>query len=97
MELPAAVEVTAYRIVTEALTNVARHSRAANAEVRIAAEPGELTLSVVDDRPVLNGRWVPGVGLTSMRERVAELGGTMLAEGTPAGGRVHTCLPLEAG
>ncbi|MEV5963423.1 histidine kinase [Kribbella sp. NPDC051952] len=95
-ELPAAVEVTAYRIVTEALTNVARHSRAGEAEVRISGGPGELRLSIADDGPAVNGRWVPGVGLTSMRERVAELGGTMLAEPTPAGGRVHMCLPLEA-
>ncbi|MFI5693038.1 sensor histidine kinase [Kribbella sp. NPDC051586] len=93
--LPAAVEVTAYRIVTEALTNVARHSRAGQAEVRISGEAGVLALSIVDDGPAVNGRWVPGVGLTSMRERVAELGGTLLAEGTAAGGRVQTCLPLE--
>jgi signal transduction histidine kinase len=94
-DLPAAVEVTAYRIVTEALTNVARHSRAGDAEVRISGGPGELRLAIVDDGPAINGRWVPGVGLTSMRERVDELGGTMLAEPTPAGGRVQLCLPLE--
>jgi signal transduction histidine kinase len=94
-DLPAAVEVTAYRIVTEALTNVARHSSAGLAEVRICGEPGVLRLSVVDDGPAVDERWVPGVGLTSMRERVTELGGTMLAEPTPAGGRVQTCLPLE--
>ncbi|MGW6277625.1 sensor histidine kinase [Kribbella sp. NPDC055071] len=93
--LPAAVEVTAYRIVTEALTNVARHSRAGAAEVRISGGPGELRLAIVDDGPAINGRWVPGVGLTSMRERVAELGGTMLSEPTSAGGRVHLSLPLE--
>jgi signal transduction histidine kinase len=93
--LPAAVEVTAYRIVTEALTNVARHSRAGQAEVRISAASGMLRLSIVDDGPAVNGRWVPGVGLTSMRERVAELGGTLSADGTPTGGRVQTCLPLE--
>lgn len=93
--LPAAVEVTAYRIVTEALTNVARHSRAGEAEVRISGDAQTLRLSIVDDGPAVNGRWVPGVGLTSMRERVAELGGTLVAEGTAAGGRVQTCLPLE--
>jgi two-component system, NarL family, sensor kinase len=95
-DLPAAVEVTAYRIVTESLTNVARHSLAASAEVRIAGVTGELHVAIVDDGPPADGRWVPGVGLTSMRERVAELGGTLLAEGTPTGGRVQTCLPLDA-
>lgn len=93
--LPAVVEVTAYRIVTEALTNVARHSRAGEAEVRISGDAQMLRLSIVDDGPAVNGQWVPGVGLTSMRERVAELGGTLAAEGTATGGRVQTCLPLE--
>jgi two-component system NarL family sensor kinase len=93
--LPAAVEVTAYRIVTEALTNVARHSGAGEAEVRISGDAQTLRLSIADDGPAVNGRWVPGVGLTSMRERVAELGGTLVAEGTATGGLVRTCLPLE--
>jgi signal transduction histidine kinase len=93
--LPAAVEVAAYRIVTEALTNVARHSGATRAEVRIdEGEPGELTLTVSDDGPAVNGAWVPGVGLRSMLERVTELGGRMLAEPTPSGGRVHAYLPF---
>jgi two-component system NarL family sensor kinase len=93
--LPAAVEVAAYRIVTEALTNVARHSGATRVDVRIDEdEPGELALSVADDGPAVNGAWVPGVGLRSMLERVTELGGRMLAEPTPSGGRVHACLPF---
>lgn len=93
--LPAAVEVAAYRIVTEALTNVARHSRAGRAEVRISGGAGRLTLTITDDGPAVNGHWVPGVGLTSMHERVAELGGTLFAEPTATGGRVRSCLPLE--
>jgi two-component system NarL family sensor kinase len=93
--LPAAVEVAAYRIVTEALTNVARHSGATRVEVRIDEdEPGELALTVSDDGPAVNGAWVPGVGLRSMLERVTELGGRMLAEPTPSGGRVHADLPF---
>ncbi|MDX6262196.1 MAG: hypothetical protein QOH84_3884 [Kribbellaceae bacterium] len=93
--LPAAVEVAAYRIVTEALTNVARHSGATRAEVRIDEdEPGELALTVSDDGPAVNGAWVPGVGLRSMLERVTELGGRLLAEPTPSGGRVHASLPF---
>ncbi|MDX6280585.1 MAG: hypothetical protein QOH03_1656 [Kribbellaceae bacterium] len=93
--LPAAVEVAAYRIVTEALTNVARHSGATRVEVRIdEEEPGELALTVSDDGPAMNGAWVPGVGLRSMLERVTELGGRMQAEPTPSGGRVHAYLPF---
>jgi signal transduction histidine kinase len=94
-ELPAAVEIAAYRIVTEALTNVVRHSRATRAEVQIEEpSPGELVLTVADDGPAVNGSWVPGVGLRSMAERVSELGGSMRAEPTASGGRVRACLPF---
>jgi signal transduction histidine kinase len=96
-ELPAAVEVAAYRIVMEALTNVARHSRATRAEVSICSPAaGQLALTVSDDGPASDGSWVPGIGLGSMLERVAELGGTLQAEPTAAGGRVHACLPFGA-
>ncbi len=90
--LPAAVEVAAYRIATEALTNVARHSRAGTARVELSIDSA-VRLSIVDNGPP-DGPWVPGVGLTSIRERVAELGGTCTAGPTPAGGRVDAVLPL---
>ncbi|OHV37548.1 histidine kinase [Pseudofrankia sp. EUN1h] len=97
--LPAAVEVAAYRIVTEAVTNVARHAGATRCEVTIGCAE-TLTIEIRD-----NGRasdaagtvtaWSPGVGLTSMRERATALGGAWNAGPTAAGGRVLVELPLS--
>ena len=92
-DLPAAVEVAAYRIVTEALTNVARHSTSASASVRIDPTDAGLRLEVTD-RGSRNGAWRPGVGMSSMRERATELGGTLEAGPGPSGGRVTALLPL---
>ena len=91
-DLPAAVEVAAYRIVTEALTNVARHSTSASASVRLDPAPDGLHLEVTDRGR--SGAWRAGVGLASMRERATELGGTLEAGPGPAGGRVAALLPL---
>lgn len=96
-ELPAAVEVAAYRIAQEAITNVARHAAASRCEVRLDLdeESHTLTLEVTDD-----GRGLPegrrsGVGLYSMRERAAELGGVCVVEAAlEAGTRVRAELPL---
>jgi signal transduction histidine kinase len=100
LELPAdlprlapEVEVAAYRIVTEALTNVVRHSTAASALARLWVDDDALHLEVCDDGDPSAG-WVPGVGLTSMRERTEELGGGFAAAGTPRGGSVAAWLPL---
>jgi signal transduction histidine kinase len=92
-DLPAAVEVAAYRIVTEALTNVARHSTSATATVRLLPDADGLHLEITD-RGGRNGAWRPGVGMSSMRERAAELGGTLEAGPGPGGGRVAALLPL---
>jgi two-component system NarL family sensor kinase len=95
--LPAAVEVAAYRIVTEALANVARHAHASRATVTVSVDDG-FCLDVRDDGTVstANGHgWRPGMGLQSMAERVAEVGGTLQAGPTPTGGRVQATLPLE--
>ncbi len=91
-DLPAAVEVAAYRIVTEALTNVARHSTSGSASVRLAPAADGLHLEVTDRGR--SGPWRPGVGLASMRERAAELGGTLEAGPGPGGGRVAALLPM---
>jgi signal transduction histidine kinase len=90
--LPAAVEVAAYRIVTEALTNVARHSTSDSAAVRLDPAADGLHLEVTDHGR--SGAWRPGVGLSSMRERATELGGTLEAGPGPGGGRVAALLPL---
>jgi two-component system NarL family sensor kinase len=92
LHLPAAVEVAAYRIVTEALTNVARHTDSTSAQVRLSTGTDGLRVEVTD-----RGRstgWVPGVGLSSMRERAEELGGTLAVAPGPDGGRVTALLPL---
>jgi len=90
--LPAAIEVATYRIATEALTNVVRHSKAAGAVVQLRCAE-RLELSITDDGPP-NGAWAPGVGLNAMRERVAELGGSFRASSTPTGGQVVASFPL---
>jgi two-component system NarL family sensor kinase len=94
--LPAAVEVAAYRIITEAMTNAARHSDATRIEVLLSLAEGEgLRIEIRDDGTATEAGWQPGVGLTSMRERTAELGGFCLAGPDPAGGgRVVALLPL---
>jgi signal transduction histidine kinase len=92
--LPAAVEVAAYRIVLEALANVARHAQARTCRVclRVAEM---LEVEVSDDGVGLPAERPTGVGLVSMRERAAELGGTCLIESMPAGGvRVLARLPM---
>jgi signal transduction histidine kinase len=96
--LPAAVEVAAYRIAQEALTNVVRHARAQRCVIiltRDDARPG-LILEIRDDGIGLPTERRAGVGLTSMRERAQELGGTCVIESRAEGGtRVFARLPLE--
>ncbi|MCO5203810.1 MAG: sensor histidine kinase [Anaerolineae bacterium] len=75
--LPAAVEVAAYRIAVEALTNVVRHAQAMHSLVRIALVAEGLLLTISDDGRGLVADAQPGVGLATMRERAAELGGTL--------------------
>ncbi|WP_410630168.1 sensor histidine kinase [Amycolatopsis sp. cmx-4-83] len=95
--VPAAVGRTAYRIVQEALTNVARHAAAATASVRIDHRPGALVIRVDDDgRATVDTAPVPGVGLLGMRERVTALGGRLQAAPRTEGGfRVEAELPVD--
>jgi signal transduction histidine kinase len=94
-ELSAAVEVAVYRIVLEALTNVVRHAHANTCLVKLdLGEAGELCLAITDDGIGLPATLQAGVGLTSMRERAAELGGTcQLTARSPQGTRVDVRLP----
>lgn len=93
-ELPAAVEVAAFRIAAEALTNVVRHSGARQAVVALSlTAPNALRITISDPGDV-TGSWSPGVGLRSIQERVAELGGVCEAGPTAVGGRVTALLPL---
>ncbi len=93
--LPAAVEVAAYRIIQEALANVVHHAGARCATVRLWLESG-LQLEVTDDGAGFTGGRLGGLGLRSMRERAAELGGSCTISGSNADGtRVRATLPLE--
>jgi signal transduction histidine kinase len=93
--LPAAVEVAAYRIGVEALTNVLRHSGARQATIEIATGGGELVVEVRDDGRGIAGAH-EGVGLRSMRERAEELGGSLEVGAGRAGGTVvRARLPLH--
>jgi two-component system NarL family sensor kinase len=95
--LPAAVEVAAYRIATEAITNAIRHADARHCRVRIIANTA-LEVEVTDDGHGWDGRLMPGVGIQSMRERAADLGGTLTIEPVPGGGTsVLARLPLTMG
>src|SRR3984957_6637189 len=94
-QLPAAVEVACYRIVTEALTNVTRHAHAIRCAVRIQLDDG-LDVDVSDDGVGLPDGWRTGVGIASMRERVAERGGTLVIEPClPHGTRINARLPAQ--
>jgi two-component system NarL family sensor kinase len=91
--LSAAVEVAAYRIVQEALTNVVKHARASRCIIRLTAADA-LLVEIADDGVGLPDKRHAGVGLLSMHERAEELGGTCMVEALPEGGtRVMARLP----
>ncbi len=97
--LPSGVELAAYRIIQEALTNTMKHAGPARAEIRVAYHDDALTVVVADDghgpgfEPGGSGHGLPG-----MRERVAVYGGELDAGPHPGGGfRVRARLPLERG
>ena len=95
--LPAAVEVAAFRIVGEALTNVARHARATGATLRLALADHSLTVEVADDGVGIDADRQAGVGLVGLRERAAELGGAAEVTCPPGGGTVvRARLPLRS-
>jgi two-component system, NarL family, sensor kinase len=100
-DLPAAVEVAVYRITQEALTNVARHAQAHSCVVRLAVDEEvneEVGLEIVDNGVGIPAGRSAGVGLSSMRERASELGGSCIVERAPNGGTrvlVHLPMPKE--
>jgi signal transduction histidine kinase len=96
--LPAGVEVAALRIALEGLTNATRHSGASRALVRLAMDGDALVVSVTDDGVGVPHDAAPGVGLTSMRERADELGGSLDIVAVEGGGTaVVARLPVVAG
>jgi signal transduction histidine kinase len=97
-DMPAAVDRTAYRIVQESLTNIARHATATTATVRIDQQAGALVIRIDDDGTATPGTTpTPGVGLLGMRERVTALGGRLRAAPRDEGGfTVHAELPVDS-
>ncbi|HKT05389.1 MAG TPA: histidine kinase [Rugosimonospora sp.] len=94
-ELPPLVELTAYRIVQEALTNAVRHSGAGSVWVRLRRDPDALRVEVSDDGHGLPARPTPGMGLRGMRERAESLGGQLTLGAREGGGcRILAELPL---
>src|SRR4029453_9977894 len=96
--LPFGVDVAAFRIVQEALTNVTRHAGEASATVRVSYGERELSLQIDDDGggTTREGAGGTGKGIMGMRDRVGALGGEREAGPRPEGGfRVQARLPLD--
>jgi len=94
--LPAAVEVAAYRIVVEAVTNALRHSASTRCDVLLRREPDSLVVTVSDAGTGLPTTVEPGVGLGSMQQRAEELGGSYTLTSAPGVGTVvEVRLPLS--
>jgi signal transduction histidine kinase len=95
--LPPGVDVAAYRIIQESLTNVLRHAAATTASLAVRVGPIGVEIEVADDGNGDDTLTEPGYGLLGMRERVALYGGTFSAGAGPGGGfRVAACLPVTA-
>jgi signal transduction histidine kinase len=96
-ELPPGLDLAAYRVVQEGLTNVMKHGGQAPTTVRLSSRLGELVITVSD-----SGTWAgadagPGRGLIGLRERLALYGGSIDAGPRPGGGwRLRARVPLEA-
>jgi signal transduction histidine kinase len=94
-ELPVDVDLAAYRIVQESLTNVHRHAGVSTARIELGYEPERLVITVTDDGR--GGEAMEGNGLAGMRERAASLGGMITAgPGGNGGFVVQAVLPLAA-
>ncbi|HVR77025.1 MAG TPA: ATP-binding protein [Acidimicrobiia bacterium] len=96
--LPAAVEVAAYRIAREAITNTLRHAKAGHCQASLRVSDADLTIEVRDDGVGVSSGVRAGVGISSMRERTEELGGEFsIGPAEHAGTRVRATLPLANG
>ena len=96
LELPAAVEACALRIIQEAVVNVRRHAAASCCEVRIVPEPDALRIEIVDDGIGLTEPRRAGIGMRSMTERASEIGGSVSFRSEDGRGtRVSVWLPVN--
>lgn len=90
-----AVQVAVYRSVAEGVTNALRHAAASAIEVKVRTRHGIVLVDVADDGQ--GGPVVPGVGLSSLAQRAAALGGCLeVAAADPTGTRMHVELPAGA-
>ncbi len=101
-DLPSGIDLSAYRIIQEALTNIVKHADVTTARVTLDYRPHELTIEITDHGRDHDGRaghgGSTGHGLMGMRERVAMCGGRFHARPLPEGGfQVRAALPLPAG
>ena len=96
-DLPPGVDLAAYRVVQEALTNVIKHAGTSRAAVVLEYRPDDLLITVTDDgRPVTGSGGPGGRGLIGLRERIGLYGGELDAGPRPGGGwRVRARIPLE--
>ncbi len=99
--LPAAVDLAAYRIIQEALTNVLRHARARTAWLELGSEPSQVVIRITDDGSASPGQTgangQAGHGISGMRERALALSGQFTAGPHPDGGfQVHCALPTAS-
>ena len=96
IELPAGLELAAYRVAQEALTNLIKHARPARAHVRLSYSPSELVVEVLDDGGGPTGLLDGGRGIAGMRERVALYAGELTVGARLAGGfGVRARFPIE--
>ena len=94
--LPRAIDLSAYRIVQEGLTNALKHARASHADVAVRYRPDELEVEILDDGAGMATGDGPGYGLVGIRERVKIYGGEMSAGPAPEGGFILSArLPLD--
>ena len=93
--LSAAAEAALFRMVQTALDNVIRHAQANRCQIRLDVSEGALWLVIIDDGIGISPAVMAGVGLTSMRERMEELGGTFASNtNQPTGTRLSASIPL---
>ena len=93
--LSAAVEVAAFRIMQTSLDNVVKHAQATRCQLSLAADGGVLKIDLLDDGKGIAPNYKAGVGLTSMRERAEELGGTFaITAANPRGTHLSVAIPL---
>jgi signal transduction histidine kinase len=95
-KLPEVLEVAIYRIVSEALNNIAKHAHASHVHFELQHHEHELRLEVRDDGIGMPANPQVGIGLQSMRERATELGGTLELERLERGTRIHARFPMTS-